>query len=204
MQLERALGPMQALEPAPSFIYLLFKDIIIPLVGPAVTSVLVVFGFWQYRRTSQRDFIQPLRQAQLDLYREACSAAALVATLPKDGAPWKKSRAEFLRLYYGPLAIVEDFDHQPGGDRLTVERAMILFKRCLDDQPQCDQFDSSLATLSLALAHACRESLGRTWGHDLAQLKGTYHERALEYARRLEKFDRSQHAKKQIENPQSA
>ncbi len=153
------------------------------LIGPVVALLAVGGGLWQYRRTSKREFIKPLREAQLQLYQAATSAAAKLATLPRDSEEWSKNHTEFLRLYYGPLAIFEDFDHRPGAKTLTVERAMVVFKTCLDDTTQ----DEQLQDLSLALAHTCRESLGRSWGVELPQLHGTYQKLAMDYWERIQK-----------------
>lgn len=143
------------------------------LIGPGVAVVAVAVGVWQYRLTSLREFIKPVREAQLKLYQEASSAAAQIATLQQESPEWIKARQEFLRLYYGPLAIVESFDHATeSGERLTVERAMIIFKSCLDDEKQCNELGANLPGLSLALAHSCRESLGRSWGYKQGQAVG--------------------------------
>jgi hypothetical protein len=156
------------------------------LIEPGVAVVAVAVGVWQYRLTSLREFIKPVREAQLKLYQEASSAAAQIATLQQESPEWIKARQEFLRLYYGPLAIVESFDHATeSGERLTVERAMIIFKSCLDDEKQCNELDADLPGLSLALAHSCRESLGRSWGYEVKQLEGDYQQLALSYQKRL-------------------
>ena len=81
------------------------------LIGPGVAVVAVAVGVWQYRLTSQSEFIRPVREAQLRLYQEASSTAAQIATFPRESSEWTKAKQEFLRLYYGPLAIVESFDH---------------------------------------------------------------------------------------------
>jgi hypothetical protein len=156
------------------------------LIGPGVAVVAVAVGVWQYRLTSQSEFIRPVREAQLRLYQEASSAAAQVATLPRESSEWPKAKQEFLRLYYGPLAIVENFDHATEhNERLTVEDAMVIFKSCLDDEKQCNELDADLPGLSLALAHSCRESLGRSWGYAVKQLEGDYQQLALAYQARL-------------------
>jgi len=68
-----------------------------------------------------------------------------------------------------PLAIVESFDHATEhNERLTVEDAMVIFKSCLDDEKRCNELDADLPGLSLALAHSCRESLGRSWGYEVS------------------------------------
>ena len=100
--------------------------------------VAVAVGVWQYRLTFQSGFIRPVHEAELRLYQEASSAAAQIATLPRKSSEWRKTKQGFLRLYYGPLAIVENFDHATEhNERLTVEDAMIIFKSCLDDEKQC-------------------------------------------------------------------
>ena len=73
------------------------------LIGPGVAVVAVAVGVWQYRLTSLREFIKPVRETQLKLYQEASSAAAQIATLQQESPEWIKARQEFLRLYYGPL-----------------------------------------------------------------------------------------------------
>ena len=153
------------------------------LIGPFVAILAVAVGLWQYRVTSKRDFIIPVREAQLKLYQEASSAAAQLATLTRDTEEWKKSRDEFLRLYYGPLAIVEDFHHGPNepDKGLTVELAMIIFKSYLDDEHGCRMAHGDPLDLSLALAHTCRQSLGDTWGYSFKQLKGEYQGFAKKY-----------------------
>ena len=155
------------------------------LIGPGVAVVAVAVGVWQYRLTSLREFIKPVREAQLKLYQEASSAAAQIATLQQESPEWIKARQEFLRLYYGPLAIVESFDHATeSGERLTVERhdhfQIMPRRREAVQRAWCEP-----AGLSLALAHSCRESLGRSWGYKVKQLEGDYQEVALAYQKRL-------------------
>src|SRR5208283_2499062 len=96
------------------------------VLGAMVAAVAVGIGLWQYRTTSRNEFLKPVREAQLRLYEQASSAAAKVATLPKDSAGWSDARDEFLRLYWGPLAIVEDYRHNASTDsgKVTVEEAM--------------------------------------------------------------------------------
>ena len=156
--------------------YELLKD----FGGPLIAAAAVAVGLSQYAITAKRDFVQPLRSAQLARYQEASSAAARLATLPRDSKEWSDSRDDFLRLYYGPLAMVEDFEASTE-DRLTVELAMIIFRSCLDDEQKCTKNGANLRDLSLALAHACRESLGESWGYELPQLKGEYQKMAKAY-----------------------
>jgi hypothetical protein len=147
------------------------KDVL-TIVG---ATVAVIIGLVQYHYTSRDEFLKPIRESQLNLYVEASSAAARVATLPQDSKEWKAARADFLRLYYGPLAIVENYEHEKrhGDDQtVTVEQAMMAFKGCMDDS-NCVISDM-LQDYSLALAHTCRASLGTSWGFSDAQLRGDY------------------------------
>ena len=102
----------------------------------------------------------------------AVVSAATPFKLGTFDAEWKKSRDEFLRLFYGPLAIVEDRD---------VESAMIIFKSYIDNENRCRMAGGNPENLSLALAHACRQSLGESWGYSFEQLKGRYQELASIY-----------------------
>jgi len=72
----------------------------------------------------------------------------------------------------------EDFDHETNvaKQKVTVERAMIALKHCLDNENW-----SELAGLSLGLGHTCRNSLGKVWGYDLPQLQGDYGLRVRRY-----------------------
>lgn len=149
------------------------------LITLAVAIATVAIGLWQYRRTSIRDFIKPLREAQLRLYEKATSVAATLATTQPDTDQWKVAHGEFLCLYFGPLAILEDVDHRPGANTLTVEGAMIAFKYGLDRR------DDKLRDLALALAHAGRNSLGRSWQVHIPQLEGDYQLIALAYLEQM-------------------
>jgi len=149
---------------------------------PIVVAVLgILFGLLQYRSTSHDEFLKPIREAQLQLYQDASSAAATLSTAPKGSPEWKKAKGDFLRLYYGPLAIVENYEHKEGkkNEAITVERAMIAFKSCLDNT---DCPNDTMLSLSLALAHTCRISLGTSWGFSDAQLQGDYQQMIRTYS----------------------
>ena len=143
--------------------------------------VAVAIGLFQYYHTSRGEFLKPIREKQLQLYVDASAAAATLATAPQDSDEWKKANFDFLRLYYGPLAMFEDYRHQQTSqnpDQVTVEQAMIAFKKCLDD-PSCSG-SNDMYNLSLALAHTCRVSLGTSWGFEAKQLEGDYQRMILE------------------------
>jgi hypothetical protein len=148
----------------------------------AIGFLTAAIGLWQYIRSARSEFLKPIREAQLHLYLEACSAAARVATLTPNSKEWNDAKADFLRIYYGPGPVLEDYKHDKSGARIstdkkgrpliTVERAMIVFEKCM----KINDVDMAvtLPFVSLALAHACRISLGASWGFKADQLKGDY------------------------------
>ena len=98
-----------------------------------------------------------------------------------------QSQTEFLRLYYGPLAIVESFDHATESVKdSTVERAMIIFKSCLDGEKQCNELGANLPRPEPCACAFLQESHARrSWGYKVKQLEGDYQEVALAYQKRL-------------------
>jgi hypothetical protein len=78
-----------------------------------LTLVFVVVGggiaLIEYGCNARREFKKPLQQKQLELYQEASSVVAKLATLEPSSDDWKKSKNDFYRLYYGPMAMLEDF-----------------------------------------------------------------------------------------------
>jgi len=101
---------------------------------------------------------KPFEGERLALYVEASSAAATLAT-SNDPKALEKANQDFWRLYWGPLALVED---QP------VEKSMVVFGRCLQDRKTCD--GGQAQQLALQLAYACRDSLAASWKVELGEL----------------------------------
>lgn len=93
---------------------------------------------------------KPFLERQLKLYTEATQAAATLATSTKQEELDVASK-RFWSLYWGELALVED---------KGVEAAMVQFGRAL----QSGSVGQQLHEKSLALAHACRDSLAGSWG----------------------------------------
>jgi hypothetical protein len=138
------------------------------VLGPLLTTAALIGGILQYRATTYDEFVKPVREAQLKLYEEACTKAAQVATLPSSSPVREDSRRDFLQLYYGPLTMVEDFDHGPKEkqDSLTVEDVMRVLKTCLEKE-DCKDDTKAIQRLSRALARTCRESLRRSWRYEI-------------------------------------
>lgn len=101
--------------------------------------------------TAQREFMKPLLERQHDLYFQASSAAATIAS-SKDQAERRKAIDTFWKLYWGPLVFVESKD---------VSDAMNRFGDCLSGVVDCD--DAKLKDHSLKLATTMEESILKTW-----------------------------------------
>lgn len=100
--------------------------------------------------TRRIEATKPFLERQLKLYTEATQAAATLATSKKPEELDSASK-KFWSLYWGELALVED---------KRVEAAMVQFGRALE----AGAVGQQLQQHSLALAHACRDSLADSWG----------------------------------------
>lgn len=119
-----------------------------------IASLLVAvpafaFAVVKYSQDRRVEANRPFLDRQLALYTDVTRAAATLAT-SSDQALIDAAQARFMELFWGELALVED----PG-----VEHAMIAFRAKLVS----DAGEESLSVLSVRLAHACRESLARSW-----------------------------------------
>jgi hypothetical protein len=137
---------------------------IVPLLIAALTFA---WGVYQYFRSEEArheqlrgereaeavrrriEATRPFLERQLQLYTDATRSAAIIATAP-GGEDVRKANARFRELFWGELALVED---------RSVEAAMVGFQRALES----DAPPAELQQLSLQLAHACRDSLARSW-----------------------------------------
>ena len=135
-------------------------DIVTKIVAGLAVGVGAGLGIWQYFDTAEKEFRKPYWEQQIELYVQATTAAATLAS-SSDPVALELAEAKFWQLYYGPLALVED---------AGVEAAMVRFGQSL----RSDREQEDLRDLSLALAHACRESLGDAWSVKLSELQGRY------------------------------
>src|SRR5580704_70185 len=145
-----------------------------------VAIVGLTIGLWQYRQTSNQEFIKPIREEQLRQYVSLTTVAAHLATIPRNTDEWKKAEDEFWKLYYGPLLMVENYDREldikPSADvdhsnssPATVAFAVKRFALCVQDST-CE--DKKLRIDSMALAYTCRNSLAISWGYKDDQIIG--------------------------------
>lgn len=100
--------------------------------------------------TRRIEATKPFLQIQLELYQEAVRLASVIST--SDPSPSRQEDVQnLLRLYWGKLAMVENQE---------VERAMVSLR----DAIKSNKPNQILQQKTLALAHACRRSLDRSWG----------------------------------------
>lgn len=127
---------------------------VLSLLGAVVAFAWGIVQFIASERaqseTRRIEATKPFLERQLRLYTEATQAAATLAT---SGIQQEvdAATARFWSLYWGELALVED---------ARVEAAMVQFGRALD----VGESNARLQQASLALAHACRDSLAESWG----------------------------------------
>jgi hypothetical protein len=138
------------------------RDFALKFVAAALALVGAAVGIYEYLDGVQQQSRRPYWERQVALYFDATSAAATLAT-SDDETKRSTAAAEFWKLYWGPLALVEDRE---------VEATMVQFGDCL--ATRCPQ--AQLQQLSLALAHTCRNSLAKSWKLTLDQLKGRVHD----------------------------
>ncbi len=133
-----------------------FENVVkaLSILGAAATFAWGVFQFTisqkQQVETRRIEATKPFLERQLTLYTEATQLASTIATT-SDAEKREKSVERFWSLYWGELALVEDE---------LVEGAMIRFGEVLRMKDSGEE----VRRRSLALAHACRNSLARSWG----------------------------------------
>jgi hypothetical protein len=153
---------------------------LLPTITILVTVLGFAFSVWQYRaeqgrnrlaaeqqaareaseradrtrkeeQISQREFMKPLLEKQQQLYFDAASVAATIASSP-DPAERRKAEGRFWTLYYGPLVMVEGRD---------VSGAMKAFGRCVTGEDKCGT--DEIKQRSLKLASTLETSMLKTW-----------------------------------------
>jgi hypothetical protein len=124
-----------------------------PLSAYAPLGAIVVFiwGLFKFSHSNELSFKRPFWEKQLELYTEATSAAAILCSA-SDEDDWAKAKKEFLRLYFGPLCLVESDE---------VAGAMKLIKTELDSTNFAERNVSILKSLCFNLGIECRKSVNQ-------------------------------------------
>ena len=129
-----------------------------------LTLASLTASAWQYNATTSQKNLEPFLKTQLEYTLKATDS---LAPLPVETDPvkWGESRKTFWKLYWGPLAIVEDKE---------VEQAMVSAGNLVPKTPVANPAlpMNSLNSVSLNLAHKARELILRSWGADLQSLEG--------------------------------
>lgn len=127
---------------------------VLSILGAVATFGWGVFQFTatqqQQSETRRIEATKPFLERQLALYTEVTQLASTIATT-SDTKKKDKALDRFWSLYWGELALVED---------AFVEGAMVKLGDALRNKAS----DDELKQLALDLAHACRNSLARSWG----------------------------------------
>lgn len=118
----------------------------------------------------QREARKPFLERQLALYIEAAQMASRIAT-STDVQERDAAIARFRELYWGDLAVVED---------AKVAASMVAFRneleRALERRPHEPLVGTGLERAAIAIAHACRDSIQKSWDVELgdigAELRG--------------------------------
>jgi hypothetical protein len=146
-------------------------DTWIKLVGVIGLALGGAIALWEYAHSSNehawletRKFEADQRKALLDkqveLYFKVAELASTISLAPDESASRERAVADFQRLYYGQMVIVEDRQQRAAGDHkyssdTNVEARMIAFSNCLNSR--CDR--GELSKRALELADSCRNAL---------------------------------------------
>lgn len=114
----------------------------------------------------KKEFQKPFYQRQMDLCLEASGAAATLATA-RDRKAAEAAHATFWRLYWGPLAAVEQSE-QSSDASPQVAAKMVDYGNMLRASCQTRPCPSGdLEQASLELAHECRRLFRQAWDDPL-------------------------------------
>jgi hypothetical protein len=127
-------------------------------IGVVGGGLWALFQYMQARKsegqTAKLTAKQPFLMKRLELYTDAASCAAAIAT-SADKLEIEMQTRKFWDMYWGPMAIVEDE---------KVEKSMVAFGKALQQSVSPD----ILKIAAIQLAHSCRDSLAQSWEVDVA------------------------------------
>jgi len=131
-----------------------------PYVALLFTLIAAVWVLFRFHIDFQAAARKPFLEKQLEFCIEAATATAQLATTQTQ-AVYDRAASLFWELYWGRLAIVED---------RRLEAAMVRFRIALEASGGFEGNRESLTKLSLAVAHASRDLIRRSWSVDLGPL----------------------------------
>jgi hypothetical protein len=150
---------------------------ILPTLSALVPLMALLFAVQQFVQqqkasekantaNSERAFMQPILNRQMNTYFDASAVAATLAS-SDDPKEREKAAEMFWKLYYGPLVMLESPE---------VSGAMKDFGHCVKPQGSCTP--ERMANLSLALASTLQSDLFASWKLNPEK----YAERSINYA----------------------
>jgi hypothetical protein len=125
------------------------------VAGGGWSLITYLLGRKDQAKTAAIEAKKPFNEKRLDRYIQAVFAAATIATSTNQ-AEIDSAKQRFWNLYWGELALFED---------RNVESAMVKLGEALES----GRAGHDLRGLALALAHACRDSLGDSWSVDVSK-----------------------------------
>jgi hypothetical protein len=122
---------------------------VLKIIGTIVTVGSLLFALAQFMISQSIEAKKPYLEKKLAWCEEATNTAAAISVRDREQVTDKEMR--FWELYWGVMGLVENKE---------VTAAMIAFGKGLNGTiPEGE----SLRTLSLDIAHACRQELARDW-----------------------------------------
>ena len=124
-------------------------------------AATIIFGSYKFYGELRHSARKPFNDMQLELSVEASKVVSVLAFVD-DEEKWRKAREDFWKLYWGPLAIVENDE---------VAKVMIAIGEKIPiegDVPALPATD--LKNLSIKLAKAIRNQTANSWGIGLGQI----------------------------------
>jgi hypothetical protein len=134
----------------------------------ALSLATIVIGIWQFGEQSAQANREPFLKQQMDLAFEASSSAAQLAN-ETDPDEWEKARKTFLRLFWGPLKMVENkkVAEKMGAVKTRMEELVKTHPVAASDLPV-----TKLDLESRELACELRRLVLSSWRANLAAIEG--------------------------------
>lgn len=126
-------------------------------------TIAVAVGLYQYIATSTQTARQPFLVKQTELCLQASEAAARLAST-RSPDEWKKYRADFWMLYWGPLAVVEN--STPASGYSLVANRMIAFGdqlKSINGDPPTILPTDILERNAISVSKACQDLITSWW-----------------------------------------
>lgn len=132
----------------------------ISLLGEILAFAGFLFAAFKYSQEKKREFQKRFFEEQLKVYNEAVDCASIISIYNKESDEYKKATMDFRRLFWGKMCVIEDKEVE--ARMAQFNEALRLYENQLSSESQT-AIKNLLRDLTLALAHACRNSSIKTW-----------------------------------------